>query len=351
MSTGGNSGRREVQGIDGAPVEVDGTVDVGNLPDDNEVEILADSGAADRIFLRRYVTDDAGVVTIVDTDLDGTTAYVVTAEANVVPPPVDVTLADDTEGFVLCDSGTPFIRRFVYLPDGSIAYFADSDLAGAPYVVGGVVGLCDVTIDDSTPIDVAITGQPISVDDNGGSLTVDGSVDVDNFPDDFEWEVLCDNQGGDPLVVERFLRRYDTDPAGVVTVVDRELDGTTPYVASGTIEDCGESGINTVTVEGGAEQSGFGGVPIVTRVVGAIGPADTHTTDADARRVSIYWTSTAASLGNRATIQINAGPVVPLANAIGDVLLGTLASSDVLGYTITVQTNQNNDDLLVVEEF
>ena len=76
MATGARSGRSEVQGIDGAPVTVDGTVDVGNFPSDRELEVLCDSGAANAPFLRRYNITTAGAVTITNTLLDGTTAYV-----------------------------------------------------------------------------------------------------------------------------------------------------------------------------------------------------------------------------------------------------------------------------------
>ena len=254
----------------------------------------------------------------------------------------------DVEILCLCDDGfdppTPFIRQITYI-EGTPSGPFDFELDGlTPYVLTGSAVKCDVAIDDSTPIDVAITGQPI---------TVDGSVDVGNLPDDVELLTLCDNQGGDPVVVVRFLRRYEYNPDGTLsTTVDTELDGATVYVPSGIVEDCGVSGINTVTIEGGSEQSGFGGAPIVTRITGSAPVAGSvYTTSALCRRVSVYWTSTAASLGNRASVQVDAGAIIPLANAVGTVIFGTLTSSDTMGYTLTLRTNQNNDDLLIVEEF
>ena len=50
--------------------------------------VLYDDGN-DQFFLRRYVKDDTGgSVTKVDTELDGTTGYAVSAEANVTQPPI-----------------------------------------------------------------------------------------------------------------------------------------------------------------------------------------------------------------------------------------------------------------------
>jgi hypothetical protein len=45
---------------------------------------------------------------------------------------------------------------------------------------GGGGGLTNAEL-RATPVDV-ITQEPISVDDNGGSLTVDGTIAVSNFP-------------------------------------------------------------------------------------------------------------------------------------------------------------------------
>ena len=343
MSTGANSGRSEVQGIDGAPVEVTnpaGTpveVTVDNPCSDTEQVILTDTGAVpEQDFLRTYEYDcDGDFVGFIDTELDGSTAY-----APVGPIEISVRAARprDIEQEILCDDqggGTvvPFIRRYRWNPNGTLQSTADLDLDGAAYVPLGTVRKCET--------------------DDQGPVTVDGTVDIGNLPDDVEILTLCDNQGGVPLVVVRFLRRYEYNPDGTLsTTVDTELDGATVYVPSGIVEDCGVSGINTVTIEGGSEQSGFGGPALVTRVFGAF-PAvgSSYTTSALTRRVSVYWTSTAASLANRAEVRVDAGPFIPLANAVGTVIFGTLTSSDTMGYTLTLHTNQNSDDLLIVEEF
>lgn len=77
---------------------------------------------------------------------------------------------------------------------------------------------------------------------------------------DAEYEVLCDGVG-------QFLRRYTT-AGGVVAAVDTTLDGTTPYVPTGTVAACEpdptppnplidstiqrQTGVGTVTIAAGA---------------------------------------------------------------------------------------------------
>lgn len=79
-------------------------------------------------------------------------------------------------------------------------------------------------------------------------------------PDD-EYEILCDDAGS-------FLRRYSTE-AGATVVTDLELDGSTPYVPTGTVVRCDagqapaanpqidatlqrQTGAGTVTIAAGA---------------------------------------------------------------------------------------------------
>ena len=54
--------------------------------------------------------------------------------------------------------------------------------------------------------------------------------------DDVEFLFLCDDQGGGTVV--QFIRRIITDSVGVPTSADYELDGTTVYAPSGTVEAC-----------------------------------------------------------------------------------------------------------------
>jgi len=123
----------------------------------------------------------------------------------------------------------------------------------------GVPEPLSVDVDDSTPVQVSVqepvsvddnggsltvdgavtvSGGPVSVTDGGGSLTVDGTVDVGNFPSDRELEVLCDAGAANTV----FLRRYNVTPAGVVTSTDTLLDGTTAYVPVGPVVVCASGG-------------------------------------------------------------------------------------------------------------
>lgn len=140
---------------------------------------------------------------------------------------------------VLCDAGAagiPFVRFYTYSPVGSIP-FRDTDLAGAPYVVVGPAVRC--------PQDVTILGQPIEVTNPAGDpIDIEGTVDVGNWRDDAEYEVLCDDATDPPTP---FLRRYDVDDVGGVTVTDTTLDGTTAYAVVGTEVVCPVSG--TVAID------------------------------------------------------------------------------------------------------
>lgn len=174
--------------------------------------------------------------------------------------------------------------------------------------------------------------QPVPVTDNGGSLTVDGTVNVGNPCDSNALLELTDCTG------TPFLRRMEYDCDGVVVgAVDTELDGVTPFVACPPFH----------FVAGGGTQSGAGGPAIVTRVEAAVN----YTTSALARRVTLIWTGNANAVGNRVALSINAGAFVPLVNQAGTIIFGDLSSADPMGFTITVDVNQASDDVTVVEEF
>jgi hypothetical protein len=109
-----------------------------------------------------------------------------------------------------------------------------------------------------------------------------------------------------------------------------------------------EEPIDVAIVAGGANQSGFGGPAIITRVTQAGG---NYTTSVNARRVTVIWTGNAASVGNRVALAINGGAFGPLVNDVGTIIFGDLVSADTMGYTITIDVNQASDDVTVVEEF
>lgn len=69
-----------------------------------------------------------------------------------------------------------------------------------------------------------------------GSVGGSGSGSADQ--PDFEFQVLCDTNAG---VATKFLRRYKTDSAGVTTKVDTRLDGTTAYAPTGSVASCDAS--------------------------------------------------------------------------------------------------------------
>ncbi|MDQ0962054.1 hypothetical protein QFZ66_005932 [Streptomyces sp. B4I13] len=71
---------------------------------------------------------------------------------------------------------------------------------------------------------------------------------------DAEYEILCDDSG-------TFLRRYTTDN-GAPVLVDTALDGTTPYVPTGTVRRCDVAAANPVIDSTIQRQAGVGTVTI-----------------------------------------------------------------------------------------
>lgn len=92
-------------------------------------------------------------------------------------------------------------------------------------IVGGAgTGLTDAEL-RATPVPV-VTQEPISVDDNGGSLTVDGAVSVSNFP---AVQPVSDNGGS--LTVDGTVAVTGTQTDALT---DAELRAT-PVPVSGTV--------------------------------------------------------------------------------------------------------------------
>lgn len=81
--TGASSGRTDLD----EPVDVDGSVDVGNLRDD-EYEVLCDTVGP---FIRRYRTDSTGLLTVTDLTLAGV-AYAPVGAVGVCPSTVGGTV-------------------------------------------------------------------------------------------------------------------------------------------------------------------------------------------------------------------------------------------------------------------
>lgn len=243
--------------LDGAtPYVVVGTATVCDGPNDSEFQVLCDDQGAGTIvtFLRVYTVDDGGNITAADYALDGTTPYTVLGTV------VICDTINDTEYVVLCDvqgSGvtTPFLRVFV-TDDAGTRTSSDFQLDGStPYVVTGTVDVCDGTNDVEivTLCDVSGAGvttpflRIFTTNDDGTRSSADfqldgttpyvvtGTVDVCDGANDAEYLVLCDINGA---TTTPFIRRFILDDNGVQTSADFELDGSTPYVVAGTADIC-----------------------------------------------------------------------------------------------------------------
>ena len=207
--------------LDGAPYVVVGPVN--DCCDeleciDGQYFVLCDDGTDPNTqFLRRYDVTTLGAVTTVDTELDGTSAYVVIGSVVICPTQTEITnWRDDVELEILCDpipaNGSPgqlvpFLRRYEYLEDGTLDTTVDTELDGiTAYVPGSPPVPCYNQLIDVEPI------------------------------------VFCDEGNGG----EQFLRRYtwlqtefSSQPDnGQLGIVDTELDGVTAYVPTGPVALC-----------------------------------------------------------------------------------------------------------------
>lgn len=107
--------------------------------------------------------------------------------------------------FILCDDNGPFFHILTF--DCGILTITNTDLDGNPYVPVGTVDICDPTDDD---------------------------IDV-------EQKIFCDNNAG---LLTPYMVAYEYDELGAITgTTITEIDGTTPYVVTGTTVVCtGEDG-------------------------------------------------------------------------------------------------------------
>lgn len=153
---------------------------------------------------------------------------------------------------ILCDDNGAFIRFFEFV--GGVVTSTDLDLDGNPYVPVGAVVDCG-----SVEADVE---QRMFCDDNGGILTpylvayeydetgaivgsttttIDGTTPYvptgttlvcASEEGGIEAFILCDD-------TTPFKRKYRYNAVGtVLSVTDTTLDGTTPYVVAGTVGIC-----------------------------------------------------------------------------------------------------------------
>jgi len=196
-------------------------------------------------------------------------------DADQTPPAlVSTTYIDPATGSEVTPNGDPAVCSDVVIPNplpvdivaqtlAPLVISGSVSITGQPVTITGAVtvtGTVDVgnfpavqsvddnggslTIDtDAGPIDVVITGQPIAVsgtvdvgnfpasqtvNDGGGSLTVDGTVDVGNFPasqtvDDGGGSLTVDGTvdiGNEPIAIE-----YDTTTGDEITPRKTRLNG------------------------------------------------------------------------------------------------------------------------------
>lgn len=108
---------------------------------DREFEVLCDTVGS---FLRRYSVSSTGVVTVTDTTLNGTTAYVPVGAVGTCNPTVA-----DREFWVLCDTVGSFLRRYSVTSAGVVTIL-DTTLDGTTaYVPVGAIGVCKI---DTNPV-------------------------------------------------------------------------------------------------------------------------------------------------------------------------------------------------------
>ena len=125
------------------PVGVCGDTSVNDTRD-SEVMVLCDSSPTPVRFLRRYVLDgeDASVVSVVNTALDGTTPYAPVGAVGICTTPVATDF--DFLATVLCDSnGTQFIQRLTFnSATGAVTSTTNTTLTGGAFAPVGAVSLC-----------------------------------------------------------------------------------------------------------------------------------------------------------------------------------------------------------------
>lgn len=138
-------------------------------------EILCDEGNGNQEFVRIYAVDELGAVFTVDVDIDGN-PYVVTGP---VVDCCGDDLGSDVEFVPLCDDGTspvtPFLRQYsVAIPSGVVTT-TDTELDGTtPYVLVGSAVVCGLAVEVLRSGSVNIFGAgswTLGVDSGGGRVT------------------------------------------------------------------------------------------------------------------------------------------------------------------------------------
>lgn len=224
--------------------------------DDVEFLVLCDDQGGGTVvqFFRRIITDSVGTPTVADYELDGSTPYV---PSGTVQPCTENII--DREVLLLCDDqggGTivEFLRHISVDVNGVVG-ISDTELDGTtPYVPSGTVESCTsqstlnnqaiVLLDDNGATSTAFIRQ-IQIDSDGNVSIVDteldgttpyvptGTVKVGDVPPTQQALVLLDDNGATSTA---FIRHIRIDAEGTVSVTDTELDGTTVYAVTGTVK-------------------------------------------------------------------------------------------------------------------
>jgi len=183
-------------------------------------------------------------------------------------------------------------------------------------------------------------------------------VIVDGEPIDNALAVFTDSTGGDPVDLYADPFGALPLPPPILSSGDGWLRGWLVFVGELRIVISDNSGLARL-VSNPAQTIAFdafdvvllipnggGGQATVCKTVLLSGVGASFTTAAKARRVSVTWDNASTNDSLRPSID---GVALAPTSGPSTVVFGTLESSDPLP-SITVQTNQNNDSVTVVEE-
>jgi hypothetical protein len=255
-----------------------GVVKAGDVPSDvNIVALLDDNGATSTAFLRHVRLDSEGVVTIIDTTLDGTTLYVTTGVVKFGDVPQAL------HESILKDTVQTFIRRTQIDQEFQVTV-SDWELDGTtPYVTVGAVTVPSSSLDNQALVLLDDNGatstafiRHIRINSEGAVTIVDttldgttayvttGTVKAGDVPAALHEHILEDED-------QTFIRRVQIDSEGVVTITDWELDGTTAYVTNGTVTIPKEGAValtEVIEFSAAAIEAGFAAYATITATLG-----------------------------------------------------------------------------------
>jgi hypothetical protein len=270
-----------------APYTPTGTVGfcTPNTRDSETVELCDFNAGVPTPFLRTFVRDTNGVITVTLNQTLGGAPYTPTGT-------VAACEARDSESVILCDSAvTPirFLRTYTYNATGAVSGFTDTTLAGAPFTPTGAVGVCATTVQSDT---------------------------------DFVEEILCDANG------TAFIRlfRFNSATGALISTTNTTLAGAafTPVGTVGLCSDCCPNVVaddlctNTGSGHGTAIRATNGTVTLIDSVTGA--------TITSGNIVPCPSDNTVVTLTSEARVVTNATPWTP-----GGDVTGTLTSVTATG--------------------